>query len=91
MSDKCPKCGAEPWKHLSGWTCCSDVIDGAFTQDMPCRIRELEQQNAALTADRDRLREACLAMLATWGTQDEDAVIASRNLAEAALRRKGGK
>lgn len=44
-----------------------------------------QEMNARLIAALPKLLEACKAMLATWGTDDEDAIIASRDLAREAI------
>lgn len=42
--------------------------------------------NARLIAASKKLLAACQAMLATWGSDDEDAIIKARSMAEAAVR-----
>jgi hypothetical protein len=47
--------------------------------------------NARLMASAPDLLAACLAMLGTWGSDDEDAIIEARDMARAAVTRaKGG-
>lgn len=67
--EKCPKCGEDPC-HVKPWGtmygCMSwFFLDSEFgpsglRQEPPCRIRELEQQLAAVTAERDREHKAAL-------------------------------
>lgn len=40
-----------------------------------------DQRNALLIAASTRLFAACVAMLGTWGSDDEDAIIAARDAA----------
>lgn len=52
----CPKCGRKQKAGL-GYMCESWWDHhGNFHQSDECRIRQLEQENAALLAERDRLR-----------------------------------
>ncbi len=46
--------------------------------------------NAHLIAAAPDLLAACFGMLATWGSQDEDAIIAARDAARAAVEKAMG-
>jgi len=58
MSEKCPKCGAD-YRHEilkaggQQFSCGSKIVYGGFVQKSVCRVRELEQQLATITADKE--------------------------------------
>lgn len=53
-------------------------------------IELMEVADAHLIAASPDLLAACLAMLGTWGGQDEDAIIAARDMAKAAIEKAIG-
>ena len=63
-------------------------IDIAQTQmRAPIGRKDPEREaNAWLMAASKRLLEACQAMLATWGSDDEDAIIRARDMAIGAIK-----
>lgn len=57
MNTKCPKCGAEPYA-FQRWKCCSNLYEGKFHQASPCRIVELEAENAKLLTRAENAEDA---------------------------------
>lgn len=53
------------------------------------RAHVMECPGHPMRAEIERLRAACVAMLRTWGTDDEDAIIAARDAARAAVEGTG--
>ena len=55
-----------------------------------CPTCELEREIGLLVDQRNDLLDAAVAMLDTWGSDDEDAIIAARNMAHDAVDKAMG-
>lgn len=68
-------------------------VDGKVVANAICQAtgtNRHEVGNARLIAAAPDLLQACLAMLGTWGGQDEDVIIAARDMAKAAVEKAIG-
>ena len=62
-----------------------DMCASSCAAPEPGYSMELGEANAKLMAAAPDLLSACAAMICTWGSQDEDAIIAARDQARAAI------